>query len=127
MDNTIIAVIIGGLLTGSGSWTAMWLQHKKWKIEQKIRTLENKRDRLEALVNKTLENLSNCMKENAYSTEILSDIDILFPQDVSKIFNDFMSKKEKTEQDRKFAFYDIAREMKKSISDIENEIEKLLK
>lgn len=126
MSDAITGVIVGGLLTGAGTWTAMWLQHRKWKIEQKIRILESKRDRLEALSQKTLQKLSICMKENLYSSEMISDIDFLFPQSVSKVFNEFMEIEDKKEIDLTHGYYNIAREMKKSIYDIENEIKELL-
>jgi hypothetical protein len=126
MCDAITGVIVGGLLTGSGTWTAMWLQHRKWKIEQKIRILENKRNRLEALSQSTLQKLSICMKEDSYSSEMMSDIDFLFPQSVSKVFNEFMEIEDKQDIDFKNGYYNIAREMKKSIYDIEIEIKELL-
>jgi len=49
VSEAIIGVVVGGLLTGSGTWIAMWIQHKKWKTEQQIRILESKRNRLEEL------------------------------------------------------------------------------
>jgi len=127
MNDAILGVIIGGVLTGSGTWIAMWLQHKKWKIEQKIRILENKKDRLELLSRTTLDKLSRCMHENAYDSGMLSDLDFLFPENISKVFNEFMVKEPKSDKDKKFGYYDIAREMKKCISDIDKEIENLLK
>lgn len=127
MNDTIIGVIIGGLLTGAGTWIAIFLQHKKWKIEQKIRILENKRNRLETLSQKTLEQLSDCMEKQLYNSGMMSDIDFLFPQNVSKAFTEFMDKKDKKEIDFVHGYYNIAREMKRSIYEIENEILKLLK
>jgi len=126
MNETIIGVVIGGLLTGTGTWVAMWLQHKKWKTEQKIRILENKRNRLEELSKKTLEELSKGMGGNAYSSDMISNIEILFPDHVTKKFQEFMEKKDKTELDRKHGFYGIALEIKKLLAGIDEEIESLL-
>jgi hypothetical protein len=126
MSDAIIGVIIGGLLTGSGTWIAMWLQHKKWKIEQKIRILENRRERIEALSSTTLEDLSKGMMNNVYSSDMMSNIEILFPDHVAKKFNDFMQKKDKTELDMKHCFYEISLEIKKALADIDKEIENLL-
>ena len=126
MSEAIVGVIIGGLLTGSGTWIAMWLQHSKWKTEQKIRILEAKRARLEELSNKTLEELSHGMRNNSYSSDMMTNIEILFPDHVTKMFHEFMEKKDKTEIDLKHGYYDIALELKKALSSIDKEIEKLL-
>ena len=126
MNEAILGVIVGGILTGSGTWIALWLQHKKWKIEQKIRFLENKRDRIESLSHKTLENLATCMKENLYGSQMMSDLEFLFPECVSNEFKKFMEIKNKNDGDKKFAYFNIEREMKKTISEIEIEIKALL-
>ncbi len=126
MSEAIIGVVIGGLLTGSGTWFAMWVQHKKWKTEQNIRILENKRNRLEDLSKTTLEELSKGMANNSYGSDMMSNIEILFPDHVTKKFGEFMEKEDKTELDLKHGFYDIALEIKKALSDIDEEIESLL-
>jgi hypothetical protein len=126
VSETIIGVLIGGVLTGIGTWISMWLQHKKWKAEQRIKILELKRNRFETLSIQTLKSLSDGMKKGSYSSDMMSNIEIIFPKSVSKEFDDFMSKKNKTEQDLRFAFLDISLEIKKVIANIDKEIEKIL-
>lgn len=126
MSDAIVGVLIGGFLTGSGTWLAMWLQHKKWKIEQKIRILETKRQRFEDLSSDTLSALSKGMKSNNYSSDMISNIKIIFPKHVSDKFEEFMGKKEKSELDLKHGFYSIALEIKIALADIDKEIEALL-
>jgi len=127
MTDAILGVLIGGLLTGSGTWLAMWLQHKKWKAEQKIRILESKRQRLEDLSSDTLSALSKGMKGNSYSSDMMSNIQIIFPRHVSDKFDEFMKKKDKSELELKHGYYGIALEIKRALADIDKEIEDLLK
>lgn len=126
MNDALIGVVIGGLLTGSGTWIANWLQHKKWKTEQKIRILEDKRNRIEELSGKTLAKLSVGIQNNSFDIQMLCDIRILFPDNVYEKFNEFMKTKDKDDSEKKFGFYDISIEIKKAIKDIDDKIESLL-
>lgn len=126
MDNTLLGVLVGGLLAGIGTWISLWQQHKKWKIEQKIKILEHRKEKFEKLSQTTLDKINDGMSRNRYDSEMMSDIDFLFPENVSKIFNNFMSKEAKDDNDKRETFYSIAREMKKAIKSIDDEIDKLL-
>ncbi len=66
------------------------------------------------------------MRNNQYDSNMMSNIEIIFPDHVTKKFNEFMEKKDKTELDLKHGFYGIAVEIKKALSDLEKEIEHLL-
>ena len=90
--------------------------------------LTSKRDRIEKMSKQTLEQLHEGMKTNIYSSHMSSDIDFLYPKNVTDAYNKFMEAKADNPENvnDKFAFYEVAREMKRSLSDIENEISSLL-
>lgn len=125
MSDAITGVLIGGILTGIGTWFSMYIQHKKWKIEQRIALLEKKRGRLEELSKTTLEKLAVSIQNDSYSIEMMSDIDFLFPDNVSQLFEQFMFS-EKTYATKQERIFNITREMKRSISKIDVDIESLL-
>ncbi len=57
---------------------------------------------------------------------MVSDIDFLFTDAVSKAFNELMSIDHKDELKLKHCYYNIARAMKKSLKDIDNQIDSLV-
>lgn len=130
MSETLLGVVVGGFLTGIGTLITTYLHHKKWKIEQRINILETRKERLEELSQKTLNKIHEGMSKNSYDTNMISDIDFLFPENVFKAFNTFMDEAIKSDQDdnvKKNAYYIIAREMKKAIKNIDDEIDIMLK
>ena len=126
MSETLIGVLVGGLLSGLGTWIAIGVQHKRWVLETRITRLNAKRERLEAAYEETLKQLLKGMSEGNYSITMMSDIDFLFPQAVSKEFEKLMAEEDKSELNMKFHYYDIARAMKASIRNIEDEIDALI-
>ena len=57
---------------------------------------------------------------------MMSNIKILFPDNVNAKFQEFLGKKDKDELDRKGGFFDISLEIKKALKDIDDKIERLL-
>lgn len=90
----------------------------------RVTRLQGKRDKLEAASGRILAELGSSMSENSYSSNMMSDIDFLFPEPVSKAFDVMMSDKDKDGLKKKHYFYDIARAMKKVLKDIDDQIDK---
>ncbi|EGW20840.1 hypothetical protein [Methylobacter tundripaludum] len=126
MSQTLIGIIIGGVLSGLGTWLTIGIQHKRWILENKITRLSTKREKLEIAYEKTLINLNEGMKNNDYSSNMMSDIEILFPENVSKTFEELMSKEERSEQELREFYYRIALAMKTSLKNIDDQIDSLI-
>ena len=126
MSEALIGVVIGGLLSGLGTWIPIAVQHKRWVSETRISRLNAKRERLEGAYERTLKKLLNGMVEGAYSSNMMSDIDFLFPDVVSEAFEEFMAEEDKNEVKMKGYYYLIARAMKKSLKSIEDQIDALV-
>ena len=126
MSETLIGVLIGGVLSSFGTWVIIAVQHKRWVVETRIARLNLKREKLEEVYEKTLSNLGTAMTENSYSSNMTSDIDFLFPEEVSKTFAEFMAEKPKSELKLKQGYYNIASAMKKSLNKIDDEIDSLV-
>ncbi len=124
MSDTLIGVIIGGLIGSIAPFSTLVLGHFRWKRESKLEYLKSERVRLEGLFEKTLEQFAEGMKANSYSSDMSSDIMILMPSEVTERFLDFMRDEEKTELKCKHAY--MALEMKKALSSVDTEIRKLV-
>lgn len=127
MSEALIGVIIGGLLSGAGTWLGMITQHSKWKAELQIMHLKEKRQRLETVCQRVLDALPGAIAQNNYPIQIMSEIDFLLPESVSKAFNEMMKDKEKNTDDfkAKSHYYTIARCMRKEVRLLDEEIERV--
>jgi len=125
VPETLLGVLIGGLLSGLGTWITLLIQQSKWRTELRIAHLKEKRERLEATCQRIVDTLPNAMAKNSYPISLLSEIDFLLPESVSKAFEALMKEKDKNEQSLKGHYYTIAREMKKEIRLIDEEIERV--
>ena len=126
MSEVLIGVIIGGIIASISPVASLLIDHFRWKKEKKLEHLRLERKRLEDLFTKTLEQLSEAMKKNKYPSKMTSDILILMPKNVSEKFQSWMDKENPTTLEGKHAYMDIAVEMKKSLSEIDNEIKELV-
>ena len=123
MLETLLGVVIGGIIGSIIPFITIIYSHKKWKSEQRIEYLKLKRDQLEKIFKKAYEATDDGMKKGSFPIDVLSDYDFLLPKNVSNEFDRFIKSKEKDPLKIKFALYNISRSMKKELHKIENEIE----
>ncbi|MDP1646280.1 MAG: hypothetical protein Q8L71_12420 [Thiobacillus sp.] len=122
MSDTLIGVIIGGLIGSIGPLSTLILGHHRWKREAKLEYLKSERIRLEGLFERTLKQFAEGIEENSYSSNMASDIMVLMPSEVSEKYLDFMADKDKTDLKCKHAYLDLALAMKKILSSLDTEI-----
>lgn len=123
MSEALLGVIIGGLLSGGGTWIALLFQQRKWHTELRIENLRNKRNHLEVVFQRVLDALPEAMAQGSYPILILSEIDFLLPEHISKACEDLIHEKDKTPKSLRNHYYTVARAMKKEISRIDSAIE----
>jgi hypothetical protein len=123
MSEALLGVIVGGLLSGLGTWITLAVQHKRWSTEMRINRLQAKRERLEASSARILDELPAAMARGSYPSKMASEITVLFPENVFKTFDRMMGDKEKTELKMKHYYFEIALEMRKSIKALDEEID----
>ena len=126
MNETLIGVFVGGLIASIAPITTLIIDHKRWKKETILEYLKSERNRLNENFEKTLEKLSKAMAENSYPSDMTSEIMIMMPKNVSDIFIEFIEDKDKTENKMKNTYLDLAVEMKISLKEIDEKIEKLI-
>ncbi len=123
MSEALIGVVIGGLLSSLGTWITLAVQHRRWIAEMRIARLQAKRDKLEATCESILRELASAMANNSYPSSMMSDIDFLCPEPVSKMFEALMADENKDDLAKKNHYYLIARAMKKALKDIDDQID----
>jgi hypothetical protein len=126
MSDTVIGVIVGGLIASIMPIISLIVNHKRWNLETKLEYFKGERKRLENLYSQTLERLNEAMRNNSYPSQMTSDILILMPKVVSDIFNDWMADPEQTHLKGKHTYMNIAVEMKKSLATIDAQIKELI-
>ena len=125
MSETLLAVIIGGLIGAPVPVLTIIYYNKRWKKEKIISHLREKKKNLITHFETAKDKLIEGMEKNSYDIDMMSDFDFIFPETVSKAFEELMSDKEKHVDKIKFKFhyYTILRAMKSSLSEIDRQIE----
>ncbi len=126
MSDTLLGVIIGGVLASITPLITLFINHAHWKQESKLNHLKFERQRLATLFEKTLAKLDEAMSKNIYPSDMISDIAMFMPNDVFKTFDEFLLQGNHSEQQCKQAYLEIAMAMKKALADIDKNINSLL-
>ncbi len=124
--DTLIGVIIGGLIASVAPATTIIADHLRWKREAKLTHLKAERDKFERRFRDTLEQLSKAMARNSYPAEMTSDIMIMLPKEVSDRYLAFLEEKDKSTPKCRQAYLEVAAKMKEYLTDIDNYIEALV-
>jgi gas vesicle protein len=130
MSEALIGVVIGGIIASVTPIITIISNHKKWKKEQKIEYLKQKRDRLEKTFKKSYQKILEGYEKDSFSMDAISDFMITLPKKVSEKFDEFMNFEcdkldpEKKKLEEKFKLLDISVLMKKELVKIDESIEK---
>ena len=126
MSDTLLGVIIGGIIAILGQSIVLLINHLKWKKENRIKYLQNKRQKLEEIFQKVNKELLKGIDDDNYSEDAITDILYLCPGIVVDAFNQFMQHKDESPKNKLNNLNNITNAMKVSLSEIESEIEKLI-
>jgi hypothetical protein len=126
MFDTLIGVIIGGLIASITPIVMLVIDHRRWKRESKLEHLRSERRRLAAVFSKNLKGFAKAVLDNSYSSDMIMDFILNMPKDVSTKFREFMTDPNKTDAKCKKAYMNVALSMKASLSDIDHKIENII-
>lgn len=127
MADTLLGVIIGGLIASIGQALALIDSRLRWNKEIGLQHLRSKREKLEKAFEGALDKIGEGMIENKYSSNMMSDFDYIFPKEVSEAFETLMSESDTSEGKKRQHYYSICRAMKSSLAKIDEEIESIIK
>lgn len=119
-----IGVIIGGIIASFTTLISLLLDYKSREKERKIKNLRLRKEGLEKKFTEARNRLNDDMKKDSYSSDMIANFEIIFPEKIWQAFKDMMTDKDKTEKKKVKHFYLIMKAMKESLKIIDDKIEK---
>ena len=126
MPDILLGVIIGGLIASITPIVMIILDHRRWQRQATLEQLRLERNRLEKMFRENLKRLSKAISENSYPSDMIMDFILTMPKEVSTKFKEFLANPKKTDTTSKKALINVVSSMKKSLSDIDHEIENII-
>lgn len=126
MSDVLLGTIIGGVIASIIPTVTMIVEYKKWKRTQKLDNLRKKRDNLEKTYKKTIEGLKEGIINDYFTIEMIADFEILFPKDVLYSFQEYMKEDKKNKHQKAIKYQNIIKSMKRSLSQIDKDIDSIL-
>ncbi len=122
MSETLLGVIIGGFIGLISTSIMLIYNYIRWKKENKITYLKEKKDKLEKDFQKAYKELLTGFKNGSYEVYTMMDLDFVFPKNVKEAFDSFIKTDHRDE--KKHQLYNVAYAMKNELVKIEKEIER---
>jgi hypothetical protein len=126
MPDLLLGVIIGGLIASITPIVMIILDHRRWQRQATLEQRRLERKRLEKVFRENLKRFSKAISENSYPSDMIMDFILTMPGEVSTIFKEFLANPNKTDATCKKAYINVLSSMKKSLSDIDYEIESII-
>lgn len=126
MSDTLIGVLIGGMIASITPLVMLILDHRRWQRESKLEHLKSERKRLERMFRENLQRLSKAIAKNSYPSDMMMDFLLTMPKMISMQFKEFLADPNKTDSRCKKAYLSIGLSMKQALSEIDNRIETII-
>ncbi|MGB5747152.1 MAG: hypothetical protein WBM69_09240 [Desulfobacterales bacterium] len=126
MSDTLIGVIIGGVIASITPLVMLILDHRRWQRESELEHLRSERKRLEKLFRENLKRFSKAIAENNYASDMIMDFLLTMPKEVAVKFKEFLADPNKTDSRSKKTYMGIVLSMKKILSEIDSKIENII-
>ncbi|MDX2439625.1 MAG: hypothetical protein QNK40_03665 [Desulfobacterales bacterium] len=126
MSDTLIGVIIGGMIASITPLVMLILDHRRWQRESKLEHLRSERKRLERMFRENLQRLSKAISKNSYPSDMMMDFLLTMPKEISILFKEFLADPNKTDSRCKKAYMSIVLSMKKTLSEIDSKMENII-
>ena len=121
MNDTLLGVIVGGLIGFIAPLLTLRYGERRWKFEANIAHLKSERDRFASLYEKTIEDIESNAGSRELPIKTLADITVLMPNEIFKAFDSYFEPGIAAE-DRKARFLELVAAMKKDLRSRDNAI-----
>ena len=126
MLDTLLGVIIGGLIASVTPIVMLILDRKRWHRQSTLEQLRFERKRLEKIFRENLKRFSKAIAENSYPSDMIMDFILTMPDEVSIKFREFLADPDKTDDKSKKVYLNVVSTMKTILSDIDKRIENII-
>lgn len=122
MSQALVGVLIGGLIASIAPLITMLAETRRWKSEQRLEYLREKRTRQERLTDEFLTSFADAMANDSYSMNMAAEAAIFLPQEANKRFLEWMAEQNGTETSARIAYLEICVVLKTAIAEIDRDI-----
>lgn len=127
MSETLIGVIVGGLLASIVPVVSLIQQNRQWKKEKRLAYLQQERIKLSDVYVRSFKKFIEEMSTKKVSLDLLSEILFILPEDIRREFLITDSAQKNVSNERKAELLTLLiNVMNKSLEDIDQKIEALL-
>ena len=126
MLDTLLGVIIGGMIASVTPIVMLILDRKRWHRQSTLEQLRFERKRHEKIFRENLKRFSKAIAENSYPSDMIMDFILTMPNEISIIFKEFLADPNKTDEKPKKTYLNVISSMKKILSDIDKKIENII-
>ena len=126
MLDTLLGVIIGGMIASVTPIVMLILDRRRWHRQSTLEQLRFERRRLEKIFRENLKRFSKAITENSYPSDMIMDFILTMPEEISSKFKEFLADPNKTDAKVKKAYINAVLSMKKILSDIDSKIENII-
>ncbi len=126
MTETLIGVVVGGLIAWIAPLMTLRYAERRWKFEARLSELKSERQRFEQLYEKNLPLFREGAEGNSYSSDMMSDILVLMPKEIGDMFLAYMEDTDKSKVRMKHFYLELASAMKRDLKARDDAILRLL-
>jgi hypothetical protein len=119
MSETLIGVVIGGLIASITSIAQLIYNHFHWKRETNFTYLKEHRLRLERKNDEILEMVSRALSEDIISNKLASELLVHMPKSAAKLFDDYLAKKDRSIEAQRVLFFNMTIELSMALEEID--------
>ena len=127
MNDTLIGVLVGGLIGWIAPLLTLRYSERRWKVEALVTLLQLERERFGGIYETALKTFAAGATEDSYSSNMTADFMVLMPRDIGDIYLGHMNDREKSEQKNKSTYLELAAAMKRDLKARDEAIKSLLK
>ena len=127
MSDSLIGVLIGGLIGALIPLLNLHYEDKKWRRQSKLEWLKSEKIRLEEVYRDITGRILIALPNKEYPLDLLSDISAFLPEAARTKFFDYLEQRTKEPMDMKVLYLEISIELKREIAETENKIKDMFK
>lgn len=122
MSETLLGVLLGGLIGVFGSMVALAVEHRRWRREKLLEYLRDRRRQLEVLYKEVHQGVTEGLKHGRYDIEVVTNATYLCPRPVTDAFTEFMRSPKASEEEVQEELYKLSMAMKNSLAELDRRI-----
>lgn len=127
MSDTLLGVIIGGLIASIAPLFNLVMEQKKTRRAERLMFLKEKRAQLNQAFSEAEEKLNASLDRDEFEPNMVFDFMRLFPKNVYEAFDAMMLEKDRRPEKLRHHYHEIVSAMKTALAEVDSQIERLVR